>query len=205
MLAPEGSLDVFVGQNPNGTWTLDVADDLTVNGGTFVRWDLTLRTCFGPPPAIPFCFGDGTGTACPCGNAGASGNGCAHSLNAAGANLATSGVPSIANDTLVLLGTGMPNSNALYFQGGSQVAGGLGFVFGDGLRCAGSPVVRLATKLNVAGASQVPGAGDPPISIDGMNAAGNTRYYQAWYRNAAAFCTPDTFNLSNGLGLTWSP
>ncbi|MEQ1728806.1 MAG: hypothetical protein ABL982_10525, partial [Vicinamibacterales bacterium] len=42
-----------------------------------------------PPPAgVPYCFGDGTGTACPCGNAGAAGNGCASSINANGANLA---------------------------------------------------------------------------------------------------------------------
>ncbi len=26
-----------------------------------------------------------------------------------------------------------------------------------------------------------------------------------WYRNAAAFCTPSTFNLTNGLSITWVP
>jgi hypothetical protein len=28
--------------------------------------------------------------------------------------------------------------------------------------------------------------------------------YQLWYRNAAAFCTPSTFNLTNGLDVTWT-
>jgi len=37
------------------------------------------------------CAGDGSGTACPCGNSGFNGNGCAHSSNVNGANLATSG------------------------------------------------------------------------------------------------------------------
>jgi hypothetical protein len=26
-----------------------------------------------------------------------------------------------------------------------------------------------------------------------------------WYRNAASFCTVDTFNLSNGVSVTWVP
>ncbi|MEY2806172.1 MAG: hypothetical protein RIR65_589, partial [Planctomycetota bacterium] len=32
-----------------------------------------------------------------------------------------------------------------------------------------------------------------------------TRTYQAWYRNAAAFCTPSGFNLGNGLEIVWAP
>ncbi|MBL8861854.1 MAG: hypothetical protein JNK02_07555 [Planctomycetes bacterium] len=153
------------------------------------------------PASTPYCFGDGTGTACPCGNSGAAGNGCASSVNANGANLTSSGNPSISADTLVLLGSGMPNSSALYFQGTSQIS----VVFGDGLRCAGGTVIRLGTKNNVAGASQYPDVGDVSVSVRGLNAAGDVRNYQIWYRNAAAFCTPSTFNLSNGLNLTWTP
>ena len=33
---------------------------------------------------------------------------------------------------------------------------------------------------------------------------GATRSYQGWYRNAAAYCTSATFNLSNGLRIDWS-
>ena len=32
-----------------------------------------------------------------------------------------------------------------------------------------------------------------------------TRSYQVWYRNAANFCQPETFNLSNGVAVTWIP
>jgi hypothetical protein len=152
-----------------------------------------------------FCPGDGTGTACPCGNSGAAGNGCANSQNANGANLASTGVSSIASDTFVLHGSGMPNSNVLYFQGTLQQNGGVGSVFGDGLRCAGGQVVRLWTKTNAGGASQAPDTGDQPISIQGLNVAGNVRTYQAWYRNSAAFCTPDGWNLTNGVATTWAP
>jgi hypothetical protein len=31
------------------------------------------------------------------------------------------------------------------------------------------------------------------------------RNYQAWYRNAAVFCSPSTFNLTNGYQVTWAP
>src|SRR5690606_27479256 len=85
-----------------------------------------------------FCFGDGSGTACPCGNSGAAGRGCANSVDASGARLAASGAASLTNDTLVLSGSGMPNSSALYFQGTTQISA----PFGDGLRCAGGTVVR---------------------------------------------------------------
>jgi hypothetical protein len=154
--------------------------------------------------ATPFCFGDGSGTACPCGNSGGAGNGCASSVNANGANLASSGAPSLSNDTLGLVGTGMPSSSALYFQGTTQIGGGAGATFGDGLRCAGGSVVRLHTETNVGGASQYPQPGDPSISVKGMVTAPGSRTYQVWYRNAAAFCTPSTFNLSNGLLVVWS-
>jgi hypothetical protein len=113
-------------------------------------------------------------------------------------------VASIAADTLTLLGSGMPNNSLLYFQGTSQLGGGAGVPFGDGLRCAGGSVLRLATKLNAGGASQYPEPGDPPVSIRGMCSVGDVRAYQAWYRNAAAFCTSATFNLTNGFAVTWS-
>jgi len=163
----------------------------------------TLRAgTLGAPSAIEaYCFGDGSGVACPCGNSGAPGNGCANSLNPAGANLSGTGSPSIAADTLVLAGAGMPDSSVLYFQGSIAV----GQTFGDGLRCAGGSVVRLGTKTNVGGASQYPGSGDAPISVRGSVTAGSTRQYQAWYRNVATFCTVEGFNTTNGVRVTWLP
>jgi uncharacterized membrane protein len=149
-----------------------------------------------------FCSGDGTGTACPCGNVGISGQGCASSVNTLGAVLGAQGLASVSGDTVVLQGSGMPNSSALYFQGTTQVANGAGSLFGDGLRCAGGSIVRLKAVTNSSGASQYPNAGDPSVSTKGAVTPG-TRTYQVWYRNAAAFCTPSTFNLTNGLSILW--
>jgi hypothetical protein len=85
------------------------------------------------------------------------------------------------------------------------VAAGAGNVFGDGLRCVGGSTVRLATTSNVSGGSQFPDAGDPLLHVKGGVAAGDVRHYQVWYRNAAAFCNPQTFNLTNGWTVTWLP
>jgi Tol biopolymer transport system component len=162
------------------------------------------------PPAIAgFCFGDGSGTACPCGNAGAARSGCASSAVASGARLVGTGRASVADDTLTLLVNGLPGSTQVaFFQGTSQSAGGAGIVFGDGLRCVGGPTVRLGTRASTGG-TLVFGhtvAGDPRVSIAGMvPAGGGTRHYQAFYRNAASFCTPSTFNLTNGVGVNWTP
>ncbi len=150
-----------------------------------------------------FCSGDGSGTACPCGNSGASGRGCASSVNAAGARLLVAGNPSVGGDTVSLNGDGMPNSSALFFQGTSQQGGGAGVVFGDGLRCAGGSIIRLGTKQNIAGASSYPVGGDQSVSVRGNVSAGDVRTYQVWYRNAAAFCTSATFNLTNGMQIAW--
>jgi hypothetical protein len=189
---------------PNVTGgTLSITLAMQTGAGTLNGFQL-VRTA-PAPGATTFCFGDGSGTACPCGNNGAPGNGCAHSLSAAGAHLAGVGSASVANDSFVLQGTNMPNSFALYFQAVGNVAGGLGATFGDGLRCANGSVVRLATKSNAGGASSYPSAGDPSIHVKGAVAAGNLRRYQCWYRNAAAFCSPDTFNLTNGVEATWVP
>ncbi len=162
---------------------------------------------FGPlPPGNVFCSGDGTGTACPCGNASATGagEGCSSSLGF-GATLRASGTSSLSADTLALNGTQMPNAPCLYFQGTTQANGGAGSVFGDGLRCAGGSIVRLSTATNSGGGSQYPSGTQSSVSVRGQVTTPGVRDYQVWYRNAAAFCTPSTFNLTNGLEITWAP
>ena len=71
-------------------------------------------------------------------------------------------------------------------------------------RSHGGQVIRLRILSNVAGASSYPGAGNLPISVRGAVATPGSRWYQVWYRNAAAFCTPATFNLSNAVRIDWS-
>lgn len=158
-------------------------------------------------PSTPFCFGDGTGTACPCANSGALGNGCANSSFAAGAKLAASGIAgaSAGTDTLVLTASNIPGPG-LFFQGAGQFAGGLGIAFGDGLLCAGGAILRMGVVFPTGSSASYPGGLTPnPIHGAGTTTAGDVRHYQCWYRDAPVFCTADTYNLTQGLTLTWGP
>ena len=187
--------------------------DVSVNVNGLVCFDTVFRVAASPGvpfasfrvPGASFCAGDGTGTACPCGNTGAPGNGCASSVNAAGANLSGFGLASLGADSVVLQSSGTPAAPLLFFQGTQQVNSGAGVVFGDGLRCAGGTVRRLKTSNAVGGQAQVPAAGDPALSVLGGIGSPGTFGYQAWYRNAAAFCTSATFNLTNGYEIAWIP
>lgn len=156
--------------------------------------------------SVAVCFGDGSGTLCPCGNDSAPGSraGCLHSLGGAG-KLDEDGYASISADTFVLEGSGMPDSSALYFQGSTLAGGGAGITFGDGLRCASGSTPRLGIRQNVGGSSHYPGPGDPSVSFQGAIGTPGTRAYQVWYRNSASFCTVQGFNLTNALSTTWEP
>jgi hypothetical protein len=208
---PAAAALVSVGQAPNDGFFTPAAYRGGFAPDCFQSWldTWTASFAFGFTPATnsvatEFCFGDGTGAACPCANSSAVGDnvGCLNSMNVGG-KLRAAGCPSIANDTVVLTGTQMPNSSALYFQGTTQQAGGNGVAFGDGKRCAAGTVIRLGTKNNVGGTSQFPAAGDPQVSVRGAITAPGSRTYQCWYRNAANFCSVSTFNLSNGLEIVW--
>lgn len=212
----------------SGSPCIDAASNALLPAGTLVDREgaprvvddpATADTGVGPAPVVdmgafeyqpsrpePFCAGDGVDpavtSACPCANVGASGHGCAHSANPAGASLAGNGTPN--PDTLVLVGTLMPASSVcLYLQGDAHVD----VVFGDGVRCAGGTLIRLGARSNVGGGSQLPDAGDPAsISARGRVTPGSgvTRYYQTVYRNApAAFCPPAAVNITNGVRVRW--
>lgn len=150
-----------------------------------------------------YCFGDGSGTPCPCGPGGI-GRGCPNSFNALGALLTVSGSGVVGDNSMLLSASGMPTSNAAcwFFQGTSPTQ----ISFGDGLRCAVGTLIRLGSKITNNGAALFPGVGDPSISTAGLNPpTGGTRYYQVSYRNSLPFCTPATFNMTNGVRVDWLP
>jgi hypothetical protein len=189
---------VFAGAPREASGSTQPTDESAPNAGALYAYGMAEDT-------QPFCFGDGSASACPCGNGGAPGRGCANATNPAGARLATEGWPSLTQDELVLLGDGMPNGSAFYFQGTAELAGGAGAPFGDGLRCAGGALAALRTVPNRGGASHYPRSQDPPISMRGQVNVPGTRTYQIWYRNSASYCTSDRFNFSNGVSVTWVP
>jgi hypothetical protein len=160
------------------------------------------------PQFDSYCFGDGSGTPCPCGNSSelGQGRGCKHSGNK-GARLSVGGVASLAADSVVLHAYDLRPTSTLFFQGSTQLNLGLGLVFGDGLRCAGAPLQRL-------GLVDTPGDGystypdqtnTTPISLRGHVHAGEVKTYQVFYRDTGSFCTPNMFNMTNGVVVVWGP
>ena len=150
------------------------------------------------------CAGDGSSTPCPCANNGAAGHGCANSAFSAGAELAGSGIASVALDTVRFDAGGLTGSACVFFQGDAQTAP---VAIEDGLGCVTGSIVRLGTEAIGGNASVYPDLGDPSVSVrGGIGSAGGTFYYQCFYRNAlATFCPPGTSNRTNGVAVTWVP
>jgi len=177
----------------------------TYNGLNHSAWTIRSNVLAGPPPiGTSFCSGDGTATACPCGNVGGPGRGCANSTaGSTGAILSAVGVASISADTVVLKATDV-SGPGLFFQGSVQFGGGNGITFGDGLLCAGGTILRLGVVFPVAGVATYPGGLTPnPIHIGGVIGAPGTFHYQCWYRDAFMFCSVATNNLTQGVTIPW--
>jgi hypothetical protein len=217
MLVQQGSHGVndylwILSPDCNGDGVAD-AVDIALGASADLNGDGIPDEC--EPVGAPGCFGDGSDpmqTACPCANSGAPGHGCASSVNAAGALLQafghTSSDPISMTDTVVLAGSGMPASASCVFLQGDAILPH-GVVFGDGVRCAGGALIRLAVKSCANGAAQFPQLGDMSVSQRGgvTPGSGVTREYQTYYRNPdPLFCPPpqgNTWNVTNGVQITW--
>jgi hypothetical protein len=163
-----------------------------------------------PWPGNGFCFGDGSGTACPCANFGAVGRGCGNSSNSLGGLLWANGFASISNDTVHFTVSGLTNPNpalTILVQGTGVVNGGNGAAFGDGLRCLSGSTKRLY-KRNLLCGNREYGAtvpGDLPVSVAGTLGGPGPMNYQVWYRNGGTFCTASTLNFTNAYRIVWTP
>jgi hypothetical protein len=111
---------------------------------------------------------------CPCSNIGGAGEGCANS-SGAGAILTETGSTSVGADDLGFAGAGLlPSQPALLFVGDTALGGGDGAAsWGPGLGAAGGWT------------------------------AGDTRYFQLWYRDSIGSPCGIGFNLTNGVALTF--
>jgi len=178
-----GFMNTATGWNPSGV----VYDNISLGEAV-------------PEAGTAYCFGDGSGTACPCGNTSNSpGTGCANGTGSGGL-LSATGSNSISADDLVLHGSSLTDGPGLYFQGNNAVNGGMGNTFGDGIRCAGSQAIRLEVSFASGGSSST----SVSIATDGGVNIGDTKRYQLWYRDTDTSPCSSTFNLTNGYEVTWS-
>ena len=184
----DGDADLYVG----GTFT--------GGGHHFARWHGCGTTAF--------CFGDGSGVACPCGNDGDAGRGCENSVSTGGARLEASGTSQ--PDQLVLTSSGeLASSLSIFLQGTVETVPA---PFGDGLRCAGGNLKRLYAHGAIAGVASAPQPGEASITdrsaaLGDPIAPGSSRFYQTYYRDPdPGFCPSpqgSTFNASNALRVVW--
>lgn len=193
---PPGQSSVQVWDQTDGSGNLLPAGDYSIPiqyyDGNFVSNTCCLAVSIVDEPGSPTCFGAG----CPCGNDGAPGGGCANSAGG-GALLTASGDADVSNDTVVLSASGAPAGiPGLFFSGPNTLSGTL---FGDGLRCAGGPLVRLGVEFtDAAGNASSQGS----LSAQEGLVPGTTRTYQFWYRDVSGPCGTG-FNLSNGYVIPW--
>ena len=143
---------------------------------------------------------------CPCSNTGQSGNGCDNSVATGGAHLDASG--STSPDNVVLTSSGeLPHALSIFLQGDALISP---VAFGDGLRCAGGLLKRLAVKNAVNGSVSYPATGELPITLRSAQlgdtiVGGSLRHYQTYYRDPdTSFCTSGgTYNISSGITVHW--
>lgn len=202
--AGAGSGDVFVklpvsnqGSTLSNGWPIDVSN-------------------IPAPPGFAYCFGDGSlPTPCPCvppntvpNPSGAPDAGCANSFHASGARLDAAGSKNPSDQVRLTVSFGTPAGFTFFIAGNAADLNGI--ANGDGVNCAGGSFVRFGSQIPINGASVYPNPSlgfNTPLSTVGSSpvGSGQTRYYQAFYRNNTAnFCTAATSNVSSGYQMVWN-
>lgn len=170
-----------------------------------------LLLAFFQQPLGTFC--DAHQGACPCGDSTSTvETGCPNSYTPWGASLHFAWQGSwcmYASQSYgpyqILINNLPPNAPAMIVQGDAVHAP---VVFGEGMRCVGGSLIRIGVAHTYGGPSVwgavYPGPNDPSIAERAaLPVDGGVRYYQGWYRAALGVCTPSTFNMTNGWGVSW--
>lgn len=188
-----------------GDWTLKIYDWGAGDSGSFEGWTMNaLEPGVTLEPGNAYCFGDGTGAACPCGNTGSLGAGCGNSAGGGALMLAT-GMASFSADTMTFNITGVNGAKpGLLLRANNQANGGLGNPVGDGLICAVGGSMRSHVQVTDASGSTTysdwNGAG-----LGSVANSGAPTNYQFWYRDPMGGPCDSGFNFSNAWTVTYQP
>lgn len=122
----------------------------------------------------------------------------ANSVSPTGATTGSLGTSSLATNNFTLEASGLPpNTVGIFFYGDGQT----NVPFGNGVRCIGGALFRLpVVPANAAGIAQF-GLNFNSLPPGSQILAGDTRFFQFWYRDVAA--AGAFFNASSGLQVTF--
>ena len=163
-------------------------------------------TVSGGSLGTPVCISDGSGgVACPCANESAvgAGEGCLNSVGFGtaaehGARITANGTASVAIDDISFtLTQARPGQPSMLVQGTVLVS----IPFRDGILCMGNPTERVQVVFLDANGE---GTTTASIVTEGNVSAGDTRYYQFWYRDPGGVSPCGTgSNLSAGVQIDY--
>jgi len=148
-----------------------------------------------------FCFGDGSGLSCPCGNTSFPGHGCDNAAGGSGGvNLASANfsLTTIGQGTVDLIATGfdpLTSATVIPIRARSLTNDGAGAVFGDGVICVGRPVVRLKLRTTSAGTAA--------FTVNHFAGPGPYHYQFVYADPTEGYCSVDRVNTSNAISITW--
>jgi Tol biopolymer transport system component len=183
-----------------------------VGGDTNGLYDVFVRDRGPGNPGTDLCqAGTGSVIGCPCSNPPAnSPRGCDNSAGTGGAQLTSTGLASLAADSLVFSTNGeKPTATSVVLQGNNANASGI--VFGQGVRCATGTLKRLYVKTASGGSITAPAAGDPSVSarsaaLGDPISAGTSRWYAVYYRDPIVLggCSAtSTYNVTQTQAVAW--
>lgn len=192
-------LSAYRGARVRVTFSFETNDNFANDGLGWLIDDVSILA----EPGERVCPPAGLSSSCPCmPNYIPVAGGCRNSTEQS-ATLLSEGSPAVAQDTLTFTAAHMPPGTVASLHQSTTQPGPV--VFGDGLRCTGGATVRLGRHASPTGVTSWPQPGTPGLSVMGLIAPGETRYYQVVYRNAADYCTPAAFNLTDTQRVVWSP
>ena len=190
-LRPDGDLNLFAGEDANGTWNLVVYDAYGGDIGYINRWDLKVTECGATTP-VSYC------------TAGTTSNGCNATVSA------TNNPSMTAAQCQITVANVEGQQSGIIFYGLAQSGTPWG-VGGNSFLCVKAPLERTGVQFSngTLGAcdgslvldwdlfqASTPGATGQPWT------AGAKAYVQGWFRDPPAV---KTTSLSNGLELTYLP
>ncbi|MFT7484417.1 MAG: N-acetylneuraminic acid mutarotase [Candidatus Paceibacteria bacterium] len=122
-----------------------------------------------------------------------------NSISQGGAVISGEGTTSVTIAELALTATGVPPTPGIFFYGPNEIE----TPFGDGFRCVGGAVQRLAVSVGQGGLLRTTLNFDGEGGVPSDFQPGAVFSFQAWYRDTQA--GQSGFNLSNGYTIHFMP